>query len=421
MENIQQKRVVTVPVARVYEIKDKLNKLIKRAIKLGLEPPKLVVGQPKLIEKTRIDEFGELERFTVEVVEIDVVGEMIKLPGYTLVAHIEHEKTGNFLYVKPGKVLDPKYRTTENFCEHCKTARDRKNLYVFDTPDGTQMQVGKNCLRDFMGVDPKAVMFAAEFEKTLGEYEEEGWGGGGKGFFVALEILLKRTRAVIEHEGGYVSMTAARAAGDEAAATAHHVQTALFPNWKDEHELKYARKISAIIKENEVDYDESAKACINFIVNAWNNDTDYAWNIKAIAKQGAVTEAKRMSFALSMWPAYVKEMGRLKEKELAAKKQAALLANSAHQGTEKDRLKNVKVNVLQAAFMGQSQWGDKYLYKFLDDAGNVYVWWTTGGKHLDKGDEVIINGTVKGHKEYKGVKETQLGRVTVVEKIKKVA
>ena len=61
-----------------------------------------------------------------------------------------------------------------------------------------------------------------------------------------------------------------------------------------------------------------------------------------------------------------------------------------------------------------------YIYKFEDNAGNIYTWKTSGG--LDKkvndrfvpmqeGESCTITGTVKDHKEYKGDKETVLTRV----------
>lgn len=82
----------------------------------------------------------------------------------------------------------------------------------------------------------------------------------------------------------------------------------------------------------------------------------------------------------------------------------------------------------------------RYIYKMVDDNGNVYVWKTTSflvvhvpytgkkGNHnyedkngnpydikkVNKGDILNIKATVKGESEYNGEKQTEVNRVTIV-------
>ncbi len=51
-----------------------------------------------------------------------------------------------------------------------------------------------------------------------------------------------------------------------------------------------------------------------------------------------------------------------------------------------------------------------FLHSFIYDHGNVLVWQTSKGLNFDKGDKVIIKGTIKEHKEYNEVKQTVLTR-----------
>lgn len=85
---------------------------------------------------------------------------------------------------------------------------------------------------------------------------------------------------------------------------------------------------------------------------------------------------------------------------------------------------------------------DKYIYTMTDEAGTVYVWKTTtffcikvqddahrwvedakGRKwsylKINRGDVIRIKATIKGQSEYKGQPQTELTRVTCVERLTK--
>lgn len=59
-------------------------------------------------------------------------------------------------------------------------------------------------------------------------------------------------------------------------------------------------------------------------------------------------------------------------------------------------------------------WGLKttYMYLMHDEAGNIYKWSTSC--YYQEGDECHFRATVKDHSEYRGVKQTQLSRCTLV-------
>ena len=56
-------------------------------------------------------------------------------------------------------------------------------------------------------------------------------------------------------------------------------------------------------------------------------------------------------------------------------------------------------------------YGTTFLYRFVDDAGNVFVWKASGAYNVFDG--VTIKGTVKDHSEYQGVKQTVLTRCKI--------
>jgi hypothetical protein len=58
-----------------------------------------------------------------------------------------------------------------------------------------------------------------------------------------------------------------------------------------------------------------------------------------------------------------------------------------------------------------TQWGVSFIYKFTTTEGDTLVWKTS--KDLDLDNPINIKGTIKDHKEYRGVKETELTRCRV--------
>ena len=62
-----------------------------------------------------------------------------------------------------------------------------------------------------------------------------------------------------------------------------------------------------------------------------------------------------------------------------------------------------------------SYYGTISIYTFKDNEGNVYVWKTNNGLYdYDIGDTLNIRGSIKDHKEYKGIKQTILTRCKVI-------
>lgn len=59
----------------------------------------------------------------------------------------------------------------------------------------------------------------------------------------------------------------------------------------------------------------------------------------------------------------------------------------------------------------------KYIYSFIDASGNCLIWNTTSFNELTAGDKLILKGTIKGHKEYKGIKQTELQRCKITKEV----
>ena len=60
-------------------------------------------------------------------------------------------------------------------------------------------------------------------------------------------------------------------------------------------------------------------------------------------------------------------------------------------------------------------YGYRWVYNFIDENGNEYSWHSTYNKSLSAGMELEISGTIKEHKEYKGINTTILTRCKVTQ------
>jgi len=54
-----------------------------------------------------------------------------------------------------------------------------------------------------------------------------------------------------------------------------------------------------------------------------------------------------------------------------------------------------------------------YIYTFEDENGNTFVWVTSASKDFEENKTYTVKATIKAHKEYKGVKQTNLTRCRV--------
>lgn len=63
----------------------------------------------------------------------------------------------------------------------------------------------------------------------------------------------------------------------------------------------------------------------------------------------------------------------------------------------------------------ESQWGLTYIYNFLDDNENVFIWKTSKSlPEIEEGDNITISGKIKEHNKYNGIKQTVLTRCKIL-------
>jgi hypothetical protein len=154
-----------------------------------------------------------------------------------------------------------------------------------------------------------------------------------------------------------------------------------------------------------------AQECVAWVLG-WEADgrklSDYEWNVLTAVKAGLVNY-RTANLVASILPSYRRHMGQLQER--------AALPPSNHVGTVGERL--ILTLTITRIFTHEGEFGCTFIHGFRDEAGNDLVWFGSSqlteadGKRHEVGDTVTVKGTVKGHNEYKGRKQTQLSRVAL--------
>lgn len=385
-------------------------------------------------------------RTPLHLLDIKIEGPAPKLAGWTLLAVLEGLGDECLLQCVPGTEIDSKRwgAADPRFCDHCLTTRRRNETFIVRHDDGRELQVGRNCLRDFLGHKDARNVLNLWRALVFGESEEGSFGGYYSRDSGAIEIdeLLCLT-AVMISLWGWASRGTAQAGGP--AATADIVIDYLTGNGRfctsnsgrgAADANRCAREEIAKVKAavTSVDRDEVQKAIA--WASALTDENSYLLNIGVIARAGHVDKYKQYGFACSILNSYRRTFEREEKKRVEREARPV----SHHFGEIKKR--EVFTLTLKSLIACESDWGDTLLHVFEDADGNVAKWFCSGrslmvadpqgqfdikgeqyewidGKRVDlsgyrpatEGDTLRVKATVKAHDEYKGSKQTLLTRV----------
>jgi len=401
-------RVYVIPSPNLSTFTDKFAKLVKRANKLEITPPSYVELRqvPKVIRETT-EEYDELGHpIVVEHVilmhHLAVFHPVVILQGWEFVAKLEHTEEGNILHVLQGKTLPPQYRECEAWCDHCQTKRRRNDTFVlYHAGDNEWIQVGRNCLSDFIGKDAERYANAAELYSIVGQLGEasEEYGGGGDGGqrYEMLDRYLSYVAEVIA-QVGWKSRSSAREYGGQATA-----DLALYLMTRRKYD---PRDLFRHPTDKSV---EIAKAAIQWaeeITDAETEGNDYLHNIRLIARR-QVVGYKQFGFAASIVSAYQRHLVQLQAKQRREEKPSNWVGEEGER-----RLFHLLVEkVIQVG--GEFSFPSE-LHLMSDDVGNRFVWFAHGTS-LEVGKWVWLKGTIKKHNERENIRQNILTRCDPVE------
>jgi hypothetical protein len=414
---------ILIPTSAFEKTMKRLSRLAKQAAVELTEVP----GSTFIYRKTRqwrekLRPDGTVrERY--QVIEIDqnvvlecsrlTVGELPSENGFHFLGKIVHTEAGNMLMLAPSarnEQLPEEWKIAQNTCDHCKTARRRKDTFIIKTPEGNIMRVGRNCLADFLKTSPASMIAISAFQDAYLSLVEDdgeeggGWGSGGWGpsLWHFLVCAFASTR-----KHGFVK------AGDwqdsEEQTKTPTKQDAMFlanPCPKDDSWNQAVKKAWVAGQPTDVDTADAIGALLWLDQNP--DQGQYIHNLKVACQLPAIT-GDNQGLVASLPAAYNREMGKIALK----KAEKAATAQSKHVGTVGERL-TVEATVLTVQPLeSMSRWGGSDLIKLVTDDGCVIVTFTTSAsspRQRDVGKRYSVKGTVKKHDTYKGVANTQMTR-----------
>lgn len=400
-----------IPDYNVAKLEEKIGKLNKKAVKLGVPEITVHVSGYKNVYlrdlyahaldsagRPRYENSDACIRFAI----VQVQGEAPKINGWQFLATIQPlrdedgKATGkNLLRIVPGfDGLPDKYREATNYCDQCNSTRFRNETYIVMSEMGELKQVGSTCLRDFLGhANPEKI---AEWTTTLANLADlcGSYGTHGPVSHVdwttrfPLEDFLTQVAAVIR-VSGWVSRKFASMSGKTATASIALEEMML-------HSDVFApTDEDAKLGKQTADWMEA--------LELRSDNNDYLKNLATVGSIGCV-EHRTAGVAASGISAMKREMG----ESLIPERVKPLAANYVGEiGTRMTM--TVTVDAVRPY---STQYGSGVIFKMHTNAGDVVTCFGLKGD-VKEGDTITLKGTVKKQNEYKGTKETVLNRVVV--------
>jgi hypothetical protein len=381
-------------------VQSKIAKANKKAAALGVAP--VVIEATTPFVRTSKNNLGETQY--EKLLRIDLSYEPLKFGAYTFVATLDHTVGAQpIINTVPEQVVPAEYFTVASRCDHCSTSRFRKQTFLFKDDEGYKL-VGRQCLKDFFGVDPTKNI---DWFWSIGSFgdDEAGYGLRGENvvpvdFAVALGLVFtkrygyvgtKQAEAYYEKSGGNASLL----------TTGNEVRGFLFapPIQPTDAEIEARRQIYA--EANALQ--EQAQELVKWALEHFAGDNgSYAHNVRSLLATDVIT-ARYVGYVVSIIAAHA----RATEDQAA---RSVVVKSNEYVGSVGDKLL-VEVTVLKRNTF-ETDFGTTFLFILADAAGNSLVWFASNNT-LDVGETVTLKGTVKAQNDRDGRKQTVLTRCKV--------
>lgn len=377
----------TIPVSRI----GKLEKLINRANRKGANITFQTFGKTiedgALIINDDINHCQHKFPIKIECVEVLVEGSY-KIADWEFVGTIDFTDNGNIIRLAnlsfEGKVPS-KYLHTEKVCEHCHTLRDRKDTYlIHNTKTDEFKQVGSKCLLDYtQGLDADvcaSIMACLEFvdkdDKTI-DYKEFTDYNRSNGIYD--EEIKNKMVAFVKSNGYNGKIT--------------------IDKFLDEYTTRNWTKSDMASDEEVKEIDDYADS-INL-----DREVGYLRNAVLAWKKGYF-EFRDLGLLLSFIASFLRNKAReiQRKKDLEGR-------NNTFVGNIGERItfevKNARVLYTKDNSYTSYYAHDSYVFEIIDTEGHTFIW-SASMDNINPEDK--ITATVKGYKEYKGIKQTVITR-----------
>jgi hypothetical protein len=327
------------------------------------------------------------------------IGDLPSTGGYDFVAKIEHLKEGNVISRAPSETLslEHEWRTAEPHCEHCEVKRNRKETFLLRQHQIRLMQIGRNCLADFLLTNPARLVAQAELVRAVGgELDDEHWGSYG-GYWAVSPVAYIACAVASTERHGFIK------SGDPGRSTR------IDADWLSGGGL--GDRKAWLEEQPTEDQIECAHQILAWAANPGENASEYRWNLALAVKEHTVR--KHEGLLASAPAAYFRELGR----ELARKQKTPIPRPEGYAVEQGEVFKGEVELIRHYLYASDNKWGSmKAICTFRTDAGHELVWFASGiaPKPDMIGMRFQIKGRCKKHEPAKGqfYQRAVLSRVT---------
>lgn len=382
-------------------VQSRIDRLNKRAAKLGMEPCSVVVLGEELIEVT-IQKTGPgysiPSTITICQLTIEFKGSAPVVAGYKLIANIQHTEAGNIVrdVAQDGTDFDAYRSDVKPVCDHCNTRRERKDTFIIRNVDTKETkQIGRNCLADYIrSSDVKAYALHVEIIGALVEAEEEFLGGGSYSAVTGTNEFLAFACASVRVHGFKPTSY-----GESTVSNIWRAMSSPFPPVTPEQRAAHDAQQPT---ENDK---EKASKIVAWIDGVDCSSNEYLTNLKVALKMVCID--RTAGLVASAVKAFDRAMGIAEEKRL--EKEQTL---NEHLGQLKERLV-LELTVVRTHHI-ETDYGTKAIVSMRDNDGRSVVWFGTSDRAIGAqvGNKFTGKATIKAHEEYNGIAQTVITRGT---------
>lgn len=328
----------------------------------------------------------------MEFIEVEVNGGAVRLAGWRFLGTVEHLTGENVLRAVPGETIPDGYRTGTKVCDHCGLDRQRTDTFVVGHDDGSTKQLGRTCVKDYLGhIDPARLaawleaVWALDGDDLRWATDDDDWGHGSRvrdtfrpDDVVAASIGIIRSK-------GWVAKSQAEAAYKTATAT--YVAT-----WLEGRGKAFQALQDDGVDVTGADY-EAAAAALDWI-RAAGYGNDYLNNLRVYAQQERV-DARAVGILASLPAAHERALESEATRTAREAQRAEVKAAAAPAPTGKVEVTGVIVGIKEID--GYTRYSlPTTKWTLLTDAGwRLYVTAPAAIEDAGRGDTVRLTATLE--------------------------
>jgi hypothetical protein len=378
-----------VPTAFLEVINERMAGFTRRANKKGLPVPVISLGEKSMKLSCRANHEHSNTCPRTEWTMVTISGNVPRIGPWALIASVDNVEGNPFFRPVPGAIVPERFRDADpTACDYCNTNRYRTETFiVHNSETDAYTQVGRQCVRDFLGWDISTLVAYWERFGSLID-DSEDYGPYIQPTWHPTDII-GAASAVVSVDGKYHKS----AEYEDSTKEKVFILLSAPRNKYDEETHKHYHSQPERAKQI---YDATMAALVTL-----NTSSDWAYNVKT-ASNAEYVGVRQVGVLAS---AVILGMRAIED---AATRDAS---KNSFIGSIGDKV-TLSVTLKDERYI-DSYYGGSHLYTFITSDGNIIKWFASNRISKNIGDVVTLTGTVKKHDEYKGTNSTVLTRCKV--------